>query len=350
MAKNKMSGFWAGILVGAKPALDAATKFMEKFDFAKLGLKIGLWLDAFRRAIKDGKFGELLSLSIQIGSIEALNFMVKGFQYAFIVVKRIIKDTFNTLSDSDFWIGLGKTVGGVFMALGAGLIELFTTPIKYMDAAFTVLFSRITGPWANGISKSLLTMMSPMVSLFDKLTGGKIADKLAELISGTNKDNRTNKGKSFKEALADTNKKPTWLESQGKDAAILSGKWLDDGLAKLKKATKDVVSPADFAKLGAEFFKNAADMFPTKELRKQFETIMKPYRAAAYKDYKNLKPAGGRKELGKTPDQDNRGFVGFKDAIRKEQESAFKQREKTNELLTQIRDGNKGAQEALFGA
>ena len=353
MAKEKMSGFWAGILVGMEPAISAATKFLDSFDFAKIGLKIGLWIDALRRAFADGKFGEIMYLSLQIGFSTALNFMIKGFQGAFIIIKRMVKDTFNTITQADFWIGIGQMALGGFLAIGAGLIEIFTTPIKYMDAAFTVLFSRITGEWAAGVGKGLIAALGPVAVLFDKVTGGKVSDEIAELISGVDKNSRSKEGVSFKDALADTNKKPTWLESQGKESAKLSGSMLNEGLTKLTKLQNANVSPMDLVKHFTQWMKNAPDMFPTDDLKNQFMTIMKPYLAAARADFDKKVPKGAEK-VGKAPEEKDkgRGFVGFTDAIKRAQDKQFEraegQRDKMIGQLGQLVEGQKGAQDAIF--
>jgi hypothetical protein len=223
-----------------------------------------------------------------------------------------------------------------------------------MDAAFTVLFTRITGPWANGVSKTLIAMMSPLAAAMDAITGGKASEKIADMISGVSAEDRAkSKGMTFKEALADANKKPTWLESQGKEAGIMSGQWLDEGLDKLKKSTKGNVGITDYAGLFGSFMKNAKEFFPTDELRNQFEDVMKPYLAAARKDFEAMPEKKGEKALGAAPeDKGSRGFVGFKDAIKQAQEKMFdraeKQRDKQIELLTAIKDANKAQQEALF--
>ena len=65
--KSKGENLFAGIAAGAAPGLQAALDALNKIDLTELGQKFGTVIAGFGEAIKEGKLGELLELSLEAG-------------------------------------------------------------------------------------------------------------------------------------------------------------------------------------------------------------------------------------------------------------------------------------------
>lgn len=356
MAKAKMTGFWAGILLGMKPALDAATKFMASFDFAKAGVKIGAFIRVLQLAFTEGKLGDLVFLGLQIGFIKALNIMINGVVFLGKTIKDVLIASFNILTNLDFWSGIADIALGALSAIGSGLIEIFNKPVAYLTAVFDKLFDDMFVKLAQAKQGFRILGMSRKDR--DALIALEYSDKSKEDIAkekarmgifDITEDKRSIEQR-YQERL--TGDKP-WLTKQGEAASELSGAYTLGGVGKVTGA---IAGPMENMLVKIyENFTTAMDekgMFSTTVQEKQFKDLFDPLWARAVKEIGGTGEAAGKK--GKTAveaSSDKGGFISFSEAVKTAQKDAMKQlveeNKKGNIILGEIRDKIGGG--SIFG-
>jgi hypothetical protein len=218
--KTKMGGLFVGIMDQLAPQIAPLMEEIDKIDFTKWGQQIGAALAIFVEAFKEGKIGELLALSLKIGIGEGMNFLMgtlNGTMTAFMTA----------LSDPAIWKGLGNSILGILMQLGAGLITVFAKPLTILQAGMDWIIQQLYA----GIAKI------PGVGGMLGLNGFK--------------------AESFSSLLAGREKEGTFLTNQAADAKNLGAQFVDAGLAQIRAG-----SPAikDAYKIGFEDLGNAIDM------------------------------------------------------------------------------------------
>lgn len=201
--KAKGTGFFAGILEGAAPALKSVTDSIDGMDFSKWGVAIGKVLGTLTEAFKEGKLGTLAGLSLKIGFAEAVNFLA------------------GTIGSSQFWKGVGQLVLSAFLGIGGALLKIFSAPITLMQAGMDFVMDKLFAALAKvpGINKLLgLENYGP--------------------------------GKTFSEHLADRKKEGTFLGGAANESLKMAGAMLSSGMANIRQGikSKDVINTAEWKK------------------------------------------------------------------------------------------------------
>lgn len=147
MFKEKMSGFWAGIVSGLTPLLNMATKWLASFDIAAWGQKIGIALGVVAELFKNGKLGEVMWLSFKIGFTQILNYGIKVLKFLGDLSWITFTTMFKALMSIDFWKGLAQVIVGALAGIGAGLFKLLEgSPFfKIMSKAMSLVGINVAG-------------------------------------------------------------------------------------------------------------------------------------------------------------------------------------------------------------
>lgn len=137
--KSKFSEMGLGLVTALSPTISAITKLLDSIDFEGVGQKIGAeiqtGINILVNAFKQGKLGELFSLSLQVGIGQAANFLIGAFSTALQAIAAIL----NRLFSQDFIASFIVALAGLGKKISAILIEAFTTPLAFMSAKFEEL-------------------------------------------------------------------------------------------------------------------------------------------------------------------------------------------------------------------
>lgn len=188
--KTKMTGLWAGVLEGMAPALASMTEALNGIDLAGLGVKIGNVIGILIEAFKSGQLGEMLWLSLKIGFNTLINYLV------------------GTLGNGNFWKGIGMVIIAALTGLGALLLNIFLTPLAYLQAAYD--------KWIGTVFEVIGTIPG-----LNSLIGTKGF-----------------KAKSYDEYVEE-NKKGSFLKSASEESAKFAGGLLVDGAKLIAGSIKD---------------------------------------------------------------------------------------------------------------
>ncbi len=107
---------FAGIAEGAAPGIQRVVDKLNEIDLSGLGKKIGGAADILTSALAEGKAGELLGLSLQMGAERAFNFTIALY------------------SNPAMWKGVGQAALGAFSAAGTGLLKIIPAALALEQA------------------------------------------------------------------------------------------------------------------------------------------------------------------------------------------------------------------------
>jgi len=79
LIKHKGAGFFAGIMEGLAPAIKKMTDYLDSIDLSGKGRSIGQFFGTVIEAFNQGKLGELIGLSLQVGLGKALQWFFEAF-------------------------------------------------------------------------------------------------------------------------------------------------------------------------------------------------------------------------------------------------------------------------------
>lgn len=128
--KNKSLQFFAGLWDQIGSMMRAPFEAIDAFDFAPFGQRFGALIAIWIKSIQDGSFAEILSLTIQAGVEEGIE---------------MARRAWNGLGEqfgATFWKGVLAVTVSVGNAAVRGMVELITTPVSYISAAFRWLEER----------------------------------------------------------------------------------------------------------------------------------------------------------------------------------------------------------------
>lgn len=114
--KGKVSGLFAGLAEGVAPAFKAVLEAVKSIDLAKIGRDLGALIGAIPRAIEQGKVGDLVGLSLQLGFAKAVNFLSASMMAAGVAMGEVLSATFSNLgSIKDILVGAAAQFGAALL-------------------------------------------------------------------------------------------------------------------------------------------------------------------------------------------------------------------------------------------
>ena len=125
--KTKVSGLFAGLSEGIAPALDLLRQGVESLDLVGVGQKIGNVVAVAIEAFREGRFSELVGLSLKVGFKEGINFLISA-------VAQVGAGLIALLGNAATWKGVGLLVLGAFEGIGGALLKIFMEPLTYLQA------------------------------------------------------------------------------------------------------------------------------------------------------------------------------------------------------------------------
>lgn len=112
--RNKTQGLWSGMAEGLMPQINQIVTEIDGIDLTKLGQKIGLAGGTLITMFKDNDLGEIVSLTLQIGLDEGVNYGVTAFVRLGDALMRAMAGPLATLS-AEF----GSLIQGAMEKLGS---------------------------------------------------------------------------------------------------------------------------------------------------------------------------------------------------------------------------------------
>jgi hypothetical protein len=108
--RENIETIFARIAVGLAPAVDALLSAVNKIDFSRWGKDLSLVMKILNNAFSDGKVGALMSASLKLGFIDAINTVTAGFyglaaamtEYFSNVLPTNVESAFAVLSNPGF--------------------------------------------------------------------------------------------------------------------------------------------------------------------------------------------------------------------------------------------------------
>lgn len=100
----------------------------------KVGKTLGDGVAIFTEAWKSGDIGSIVEEGLKLGLFKAINAAANLFATSMKAVISVIPDLFKTVISADFWKGIANLAIGAFNGLAAFLIDVFKTPIDYLNA------------------------------------------------------------------------------------------------------------------------------------------------------------------------------------------------------------------------
>lgn len=187
---------WETLVAKFAPLIDKVAGKLESF-IPAITDTISSWVDSawefvnvIYDAFKAGTLWDMVKLGLQIAAMTAVDFFAKGMMGAVAATGEILGQVFSTLVEPDFWAGFWQAFSGLggaaIMSAGAMFLKVFETPIKYIDASFTYLFS-----W---MIKGFENVWNAFIDMGGKATGliyegmAKVAGIFSEDLAATLKD------------------------------------------------------------------------------------------------------------------------------------------------------------------
>ena len=131
----KMAGFWAGIAEGLAPALQVVLDVLNKINLLDIGEKIGRTVRLITEAFKEGKVGEIISLSLQIGFMKAVNSLLGMLAEIPDVLVGVLQAAFNPelfQSISEMFLGVAQAFGAQLVRAVAKVLQTMSTALDYL--------------------------------------------------------------------------------------------------------------------------------------------------------------------------------------------------------------------------
>lgn len=237
---TKLTGFFVGVASEVIPSLLQATDALNATDLSEIGKKFGKSIQSginiLTNAFKEGKLGELASISLKTGLAKAGDFFIGVIQTAL----NILNDGLKIVFSEDFFKGVGEGLKGAALIFGAFLVQAFKEPLTIFTAGMILAGQELV--------KVILNKLGPFWGDIVAKTSGKFL----------------NPDEAFQAAKNATQNKPSEMLSQGKAAFAESQKLLTpaaQGFAKTiidnlsnfkegdlfgsKKLTQDLMALAD---------------------------------------------------------------------------------------------------------
>ena len=162
--REKSENLFAGIAGGLAPGLQTVLDMLNKFDLTGIGKSIGDVIAGFAQTIKDAKFGELLSLSLNAGVEEFSNFFLAtlaGIHAA--MAKTFTQQDWRKALRGELGIALGLGVAG--LTGKASGYDVYRHGVKELGVsgggipAFTKEFDNYLSHAGHGAAKELMDFL-----------------------------------------------------------------------------------------------------------------------------------------------------------------------------------------------
>jgi hypothetical protein len=115
-------------------AVDWVWKLKDSVDNLVKGGQFQAWISTAMNVLKSADLGRMIWLSIKIGLLEAINYLIKFARFAVDILTVAFQQGLRVLTAPTFWAGVVEIITGSFMGLGAALLKVFTTPLDYLEA------------------------------------------------------------------------------------------------------------------------------------------------------------------------------------------------------------------------
>jgi hypothetical protein len=136
--------FFAGLASQVAPELDQLLTKIKGIDLTGLGKQVGKVVATLVEAFKPGNFSTLLSLAIQAGGEEGLEFLVRGLFGFTEAMQEAVTEGLELLSDSNFWGAVGDMIKGAFDGLDAVILAAFEPAFAMLQAQIEQAISDLT--------------------------------------------------------------------------------------------------------------------------------------------------------------------------------------------------------------
>jgi hypothetical protein len=212
---TKLMGFFAGVTESVLPALESAGNFIASLDLAPIGKRLG---DALQsginivvNAFKQGELGNLLSLTIQLGAMKGVDFLISAFAGLASVIQEVLGQAFAVLFEASFWDAMVQGFIAAANTMAAAFIKIMTGPLKAIQDSMTFLFEKVLSGGRGGRSFA-------QIQKEDKLSLGGISsgDLEKNAKNATDKAGQALYDLSQKGILSATEIKKAFMDSFGK--------------------------------------------------------------------------------------------------------------------------------------
>ena len=103
MIRGHLETMWAGIAMGAEPAIQKIENLLKKINFGEIGKQIGSVIDSIANAFEQGRISELLSLALQSGIQEGTNFLLASMAGWSAAMEDVFTHTFKKVAVNMSW-------------------------------------------------------------------------------------------------------------------------------------------------------------------------------------------------------------------------------------------------------
>ncbi len=130
----KVKGFFAGFAEQVAPVLLPLLDKLKSINLTGFGEALGGAVKTLYAAFNNGKLSELLSLSLQVGFAEGMDFLTRAWAGEINVMQEAVAEGMAILSDGDFWSSVGEMIKAAFSGVEAVLMTAFKRPIAALEA------------------------------------------------------------------------------------------------------------------------------------------------------------------------------------------------------------------------
>jgi|GEM_PF-2201551 len=263
----KVAGLFVGIAEGVAPILQPILDKINKLDFTRVGKQIGAIIGTLQEAFKKGQLGELVSLSLQVGFGEAVNYLTGALQACFTGLTNIIPDIFT----GDVYAALVEGFMAATEKLGAFLLDVFKEPIIKIQAALQYAVENMSKVGGEKFLKSLM----PGLSLLDKFFKTGLFDKAGKFLGdATNKAlGISDTGRSYKEIENERraegvkfyDQSPADMSATGDRLAKLAGDTIAPTIESISKKLQEAIAAGI----------KPVELFRTGPMKDQLEALYK---------------------------------------------------------------------------
>lgn len=273
-------------------AVDWVWKLKDSLDKLVKSGQFQAWIGTAMNVLKSADLGQIIWLSIKIGFMEATNWVIKFGKFLADVLTVSFQQALLVISSGKFWLGVGQTILGSLMGIGAALLKVFTTPLDYLEAGITFILEKL---W-QGL--------------------GKFGPGGAEF-----------KARDYETIFKETQEKGTFRTSTG-DSAKMARDLLNKGTANIAEAGKTpLISAID--ELTEKFRTTMGEkgLFDTDESKAQLKALFDPLRELAVAQRDKDMAAGEKPSPTDTASKASFSIISMSDQWKKMQEGITKNKD-----------------------
>jgi hypothetical protein len=234
--------------------------------------------------------------------MEATNWVIKFGKFLVDVLTVSFQQALLVISSGKFWLGVGQTILGSLMGIGAALLKVFITPLDYLEAGITFILEKL---WQG------LGRFGPGGAGF--------------------------KARDYETIFKETQEKGVYRTSAG-DSAKMARDLLDKGTANIAEAGKTpLISAID--ELTEKFRTTMGEkgLFDTDESKAQLKALFDPLRELAVAQRDKDMAAGEKPSPTDTASKTSFSIISMADQWKKMQEGITKDKDE-KEIKTATKD------------